>query len=140
LSEGIIRALLAALSVAGLLVSVYLTWSHLRGQTPVCVGGSSGCETVQTSRYAQVLGVPVAMIGIAGFAGLLFSALFRGEMAVLFGLFVALVGVLFSGYLTWLELFVIRAICQWCVASAVLMVGSLFLAALRTRQLGAKRA
>jgi len=137
LSEGFIRALLAALSVAGLLLSAYLTWTHLRGEAPVCVGGGGGCETVQTSRYAEFLGVPVAMVGIAGYAGLLFSALLRGEVGVLSGLFFALVGVLFSGYLTWLELFVIRAICQWCVTSAVLMVGALCLAALRVRRLGA---
>ena len=132
MSEGAIRGLLAALAVAGLLVSAYLTWTHLRSVTPVCVGGSGGCETVQTSRYSEILGVPVAALGLLAYAGLLASALLRDEIWVFGGLFVALVGVLFSGYLTWLELFVIRAVCQWCVASALLMVGALVLAALRT--------
>lgn len=136
--EGGVRFLLAALSVAGLLVSAYLTWSHLRGVVPACVGDSSGCETVQTSRYAEILGVPVAMLGLVGYAGLLSSTLLKGEAGVLFGLFVALVGVLFSGYLTWLELFVIRALCQWCVVSAVLMVGSLLLAALRVKRFASR--
>jgi uncharacterized membrane protein len=135
-SERSTRALLAALSVAGLLVSAYLTWTHLRGVAPVCVGGTSGCGTVQTSRYSEILGVPVAALGLAGYASLLLSALLKGEAGVFFGLFVALVGVLFSGYLTWLELFVIEAICQWCVVCATLMVASLFFAALRVRHLG----
>jgi uncharacterized membrane protein len=132
-SDRVLRLLLAALSVAGLLISAYLTWNHLRGLAPACVGDSSGCETVQTSRYSAILGVPVAALGLAGYAGLLSSVLLKGEGGVLFGLFVALVGVLFSGYLTWLELFVIGAICQWCVTSAVLMVGSLLIAALRIK-------
>jgi uncharacterized membrane protein len=130
-SEGVLRALLAALAVAGLLVSAYLTWTHLRGVVPVCVGGSSGCETVQTSRYSEVLGVPVAALGLLAYAGLLASALMRGGLWAALGLFVALVGVLYSAYLTWIELFVIRAVCQWCVVSALLMLAALPLAALR---------
>ena len=60
-------------------------------------------------------------------------AVFRGEKAAVSGAFVALVGVLFSAYLSYLELFVLRAICQWCVASAVLVVAYLVLGALRLR-------
>jgi uncharacterized membrane protein len=135
LNERSIRVLLAVLSVVGLLVSAYLTWVHLRGVAPVCLAGSGGCETVQASRYAEILGVPVAALGLAAYAGLLFSVLLRGEVGVLLGLFVALVGVLFSAYLTWLELFVIHAICQYCVLSAILMVASLTLALVRARQL-----
>ncbi len=125
------RSPLALLAVAGALISAYLTWSYLRGITPVCVGGSSGCETVQTSRYAEILGIPVASLGLLAYAGLLGSALVRHERAALFGLLIALVGTLFSAYLTYLEIFVIGAFCQWCVASATLMVASLLLTALR---------
>ncbi len=139
MSDRSLRLLLAALSVAGFLISPYLTWSYLWGVVPACVGDSSSCETVQTSRYSAILGVPVAALGLAGYAGLLSSALLKGEGGVFFGLFVALVGVLFSGYLTWLELLVIRAFCQWCVASAVLMAGSLLLAAFRVKRLAASR-
>ena len=102
------------------------------------MGGSAGCEVVQTTRYSEILGVPVAALGLAGYADLLTSALLRGEGMVLFGLFVTLVGVLFSGYLTWLELFVIEAICQWCVASAVQMAGSLLFAAFRVKRLASR--
>jgi uncharacterized membrane protein len=82
--------------------------------------------------------VTVAALRLAGYAGLVTSALLKGEDVILFGLFVALVGVLFSGYLTWLKLFEIEAICQWFVASAVLMAGSLLLAALRVRRLASR--
>jgi uncharacterized membrane protein len=130
-SEQSLRVLLAAVAAAGLLVSAYLTWSQLRGVAPACVGSGSGCETVQTSRYAEILGFPVAALGLLAYAGLLLSAAIGGERSALFGLFVALVSVLFSAYLTYLELFVIGAICQWCVASAVLVVAALILTALR---------
>lgn len=135
MNERSLRVLLAALSVAGVLISAYITWTHLRGVAPVCMGISGGCETVQTSRYSEILGVPVAALGLAGYVGLLFSALLRGEGGVFLGLFFALVGVFFSAYLTWLELFVIHAICQWCVSSAALMVASLILTAVRFRRL-----
>ena len=102
MSEGCTRALLAALALAGLLVSVYLMRSHLLGVAPACVGGSGGCETVQMSRYFEILGVPVAVLGLAAYAGLLFSALLQSGGGYFFGLLVALVGVLFSVYLTWL--------------------------------------
>jgi uncharacterized membrane protein len=121
------------LAATGLLMSAYLTWVHFRGLTPICFSGSGGCETVQASRYSEILGVPVATLGLAAYAGLL-SFLLRGEVGVLFGLFVALVGALFSAYLTWLELFVIHAICQWCVTSAVLMAASLVLTVIRARR------
>ena len=96
----------------------------------MCVGGGGGCETVQASRYATVAGVPVAVLGIAGYASLLVSAVMRGEAGVYLGFMISLVGTLFSAYLTYLEVFVIHAICQWCVASAAIMVSALVCASL----------
>jgi uncharacterized membrane protein len=125
-----LRVVLGMLAAAGLLLSAYLTWVHFAHVAPVCVGGSGGCETVQSSRYATVLGVPVAVLGLVGYAGLLFSAVLRGELGVYLGFMIALVGTLFSAYLTYLEVFVIHAICQWCVASAAIMVAALICAAL----------
>jgi uncharacterized membrane protein len=133
LGEGGLRGLLAAVSVAGLAVSLYLTWVYAAGAAPVCAGDGQGCETVQSSPYSSLLGVPITALGLLGYAGLLVSAAFRGFIVALSGLFLALLGTLFSGYLTWLELFVIEAICQWCVASAALMAVALVLAALRLR-------
>jgi uncharacterized membrane protein len=124
------RVLLGALAIVGLLISAYLTWVHYMGVAPVCVGGKGGCETVQTSSYATIFGVPVAVLGLVGYAGLLFSALLRGEAGVYLAFLVALVGTLFSAYLTYLELFVIHALCQWCLASAAIMVAALLSASL----------
>ena len=135
MSERITRVLLVVLAVVGLLMSSYLTWVHLMGRSPVCLAGSGGCETVQSSRYAEILGIPVAALGIGGYTGLLLSGLLRGEGGALLGLFVALVSVLFSAYLTYLELFVIYAICQWCVASAVLMSAAFVLCVIRVGRL-----
>jgi len=97
--------LIIVLAVAGLLMSAYLTWVHLLGLSPVCLAGNSDCETVQSSRYAEILGVPVAALGVGGYAVLLLSALLRGEGGALLGLFVTLISVIVSAYLMYLELF-----------------------------------
>jgi uncharacterized membrane protein len=125
-----LRFVLGALAAVGLLISTYLTWVHYMGVVPVCIGGSGGCETVQSSSYATILGVPVAVVGLVGYSGLLFSASLRGEVGVYLGFLGALVGTLFSAFLTYLEVFVIHAICEWCVASAAVMVAALICAAI----------
>jgi uncharacterized membrane protein len=133
LREGRIRALLGAVSVVGIALSLYLTWTYAIGSSPACLGGSGGCETVQSSPYSRLLGIPVAALGLGGYAALLVSAALRGVVGILSGLFLALLGALYSGYLTWLEVFVIEALCQWCLASAALMVAALILTTLRLR-------
>ncbi len=139
MSERSTRVLLAGLSVAGLLMSTYLTWVHIRGVAPICLSGSGGCETVQASRYAEILGVPVAALGVGGYVGLFFAAVLRGEVGVLLGLFISLISILFSGYLTYLELFVIYAVCQWCVTSAGLMTLAFVLSVIRIDRLRKQR-
>ena len=134
--DNALRGPLGGLAVVGIAVSAYLTYNHLAGTAPVCVGGSGGCGAVQASRYSEVLGVPVAVIGVFGYAAMLLSALIRTERAAVFGLFFALTGALYSAYLTYLELFVLRAICQWCVASALVVFAYLILASLRLKRTG----
>jgi len=108
----------AALSVIGAAIAGYLTWVHVAELQPYCVGGGGACERVQSSPYAKLAGVPVAAIGLAGYLAVLASLLLRDRSVTAF---LALVGAGFSAYLTYLELAVIDAICQWCVASAVVM-------------------
>jgi uncharacterized membrane protein len=115
-----LRLAMAVVGVAGLAIAGYLTWTHYAGIRPVCLA-SGGCERVQTSSYAHLAGVPVALIGIAGYAAILATVALRGETVLVLSALAALVGFGFSAYLTYLELFEIEAICQWCVASAVLM-------------------
>ena len=120
------------LVLAGIGVAGYLTYVHYAGIDPVCTGGGGGCHTVQASDYAELAGIPVAVIGLAGYLALAASLLVPGEPGRAAGMGLALAGAGFSLYLTYLELFVIDAICQWCVASAVLMIT---LAALTTARM-----
>jgi uncharacterized membrane protein len=108
----------AALSVLGATIAGYLTWVHFAELEPYCVGGTGGCERVQSSRYAELAGVPVAVIGLGGYLAVLASLALPDHSVTAF---LALVGAGFSAYLTYLELAVIDAICQWCVASAIVM-------------------
>jgi uncharacterized membrane protein len=133
------RLVLLVLAVLGFLISAYLTWTHFAGLAPVCTGNGHGCETVQSSRYAQVLGVPVALLGLIAYSGLIFSVAVWREIGIYLGLLISLVGTLFSAYLTYLEIFVIGALCQWCLASAAIMVAALVCTALATRVMTQKR-
>ena len=99
----------------------YLTYVHYEGLKVVCLSGGGGCETVQASRYAEIGGLPVAVLGLVGYFAILGSLLVPGELGRAGGFAIALVGFCFSMYLTYRELFTIHAICQWCVASATLM-------------------
>jgi uncharacterized membrane protein len=125
-----LRVVAIAISVLGIAIAGYLTYVHYAGLHPLCLS-SGGCERVQSSHYAKVAGVPVAVIGLAGYAAILGSLLVRGEAGLAGTALFALVGFGFSAYLTYLELFKIHAICQWCVASAVLMTGIAALAVTR---------
>lgn len=122
---------IALLIVAGIGVSGYLTYVHYADIDPVCAGGSGGCHIVQASDYAELFGVPVAALGLAGYIGLAVSLFIPGELGRMVGMALALIGAGFSLYLTYLELFVIDAICQWCVASAVIMILLAILTTLR---------
>jgi uncharacterized membrane protein len=112
---------IAAVSLVGVGIATYLVYVHYAGIQPFCVSGGGGCEKVQTSDYAKLAGIPVAVLGLAGYLAILGSLLVRGDRGRLAGAAIALSGFGFSMYLTYREIFTIKAICQWCVASAVLM-------------------
>ena len=116
-----LRLATALVCVLGLAVAGYLTYVHYAELEPLCVGGAGGCEKVQSSDYAELAGIPVALLGVIGYALILVSLWVPGEAGLASGALLALVGFGFSLYLTWAELFEIDAICQWCVVSAVLM-------------------
>jgi len=127
--------LAALLALVGLFVALYLTLYKIGviGEL-VCAAGS--CETVQTSRWAIFLGAPVAAWGVGYYVVVLAMAIAgtseRWEDAPGLPLAMLLLtgwGALFSLWLTWLELFVIHAICQWCVGSATIAV-ALFIVSL----------
>jgi len=131
MSERAIRFTSATLATAGAAIACYLLYVRSTGGTLACVTG--GCDTVQHSSYSELLGVPVAALGLAGFLGLLGAALVRGEVARLTQATLALAGFFFGVYLLYVQLLVIDAICQWCVASDLLTTAIAALALLRLR-------
>jgi uncharacterized membrane protein len=121
LDEGSLRIVATFVAAVGTGVAVYIAIADSGGGSPVCLGGGHGCATVANSSYSHLLGINVAIFGVVGYVLLLVAAIGRGDIARMGGFVVSLGGFGFSLYLTYLELFVIEAICQWCVASAVLM-------------------
>jgi uncharacterized membrane protein len=132
-----LRRLGLGLAVAGIGVAGYLTWVHYADLETVCVGGGGGCERVQSSEYAELAGIPVALLGLVGYLAIAAAIALPGEAARMAAALLALAGAGFSLYLTYLELFEIDAICQWCVASAVLMCALAVVTLLRLRDTGA---
>jgi uncharacterized membrane protein len=118
--EDRLRLAASVVCVLGLGVAGYLTVVHYAGTTPAC-GITHGCATVQSSSYAKLAGVPVALLGVLGYAAILVALWVPGELALQAAAAMAVAGLGFSCYLTYRELFDIDAICQWCVASQVLM-------------------
>jgi uncharacterized membrane protein len=121
-SDRALRTTGLVLTVLGIGIAGYLVYIHYAGIEPVC-NIAHGCHKVQTSKYADLAGVPVALLGLIGYVTLLGALLAPGESARMLAALVALVGFGFSAYLTYRELFTIDAICQWCVGSAILMTG-----------------
>ena len=123
------RQAIVLLALVGLLVATYL-WLYKIGVLGELKCGTGSCEYVQTSRFAELLGVPVAFYGVAGYATLLVVGLATLEgpfaadrrLTVLLAA-LATMGFAFTLYLTYVELFVLHAICRWCVASAAIMTG-----------------
>jgi uncharacterized membrane protein len=130
MTERTLHRALLILTFVGIGIAGYLTYVHYEGLSPICAVGH-GCEKVQQSKYAKVSGVPVPILGLIGYVAILCSLLVRGELARLATAAMAYGGVVFSGYLTYLELFRIHAICQWCAGSAVVMTIIAVLATIR---------
>jgi uncharacterized membrane protein len=132
--------LMVLLTVAGLSVSAYLMWGYTTPGVSLACGDSSGCETVKNSVYASLMGIPLPLLGLGAYSAILFILILHGRFVAygsgwsaytslaLFG--VSLTGVLYSAYLTYLELFVIEAICRWCVASAIIIAAIFVLSTL----------
>ena len=122
---------LALLSLPGMGASAYLTYSHYVDEPTACAGIGS-CEYVQTSEYSDVAGVPVALMGLGYFIAIALLATARLlrfqpalDWATPAAFTMAVGGTAFVAYLTFVELFVIDAICPWCVAVAVMTAISL---------------
>lgn len=125
------------LAVLGLGVALYMSYAELTGQETSCPGGTENtgsaseiavnCGFVQNSIYAHFLGIPVAIMGVAGYLAILAVWLLENRLGglkeyapiLVFGM--ALFGFLFSAYLTYTELGIMYTVCTWCLTSALLM-------------------
>jgi len=113
-----------AVSVIGIAISIYMTIFKLTNNNAMCLG-NGGCSTVNASRYSEIYDIPVAVFGLVGYFAIV-AALFLEARVKIFKEYgnllacgMSLTGVLFTAYLTYLEIYVIKAICPFCVASAV---------------------
>ena len=131
-----IEITLVALAIIGLLVSVYMTIYKITSNDSMCIG-SKDCSVVNQSRYAEIYGIPVAVFGILGYAAILAVLLLErnpgffkqnGTM-LLFGL--SLTGFLFTLYLVFLEIAIIKAYCPFCITSQVAMTFIFILSVIR---------
>lgn len=114
-------------AIAGVIDSVYLTWIKLTGSYATC-GPIGNCEAVNSSRYAEIAGIPIALIGIFGYLAIIAVVVLEtrlpdqkeGLRLAFFGF--TLTGTIYSAYLTYVEIAVLNAVCPYCVVSAVLML------------------
>ena len=120
---------LLLLAAAGTAIATYLTWVALSDEQDVACGPLGDCHTVQSSEFAEIAGVPIAILGLGMYVALLAMTAARRWMGAgaprafaVWSLTLAASGVGYSAYLTYLELFEIDAICAWCVGSAVVVL------------------
>jgi uncharacterized membrane protein len=124
------------IAVIGLADAAYLTYVHYHGFSAlVCAGSSHGhssCETVQSSVWSKVAGIPVALLGLIGYLMLLGSLFVRGELGRATGFMVALIGFGFSAYLTFREAVSLHGTyCEWCLGSATCLTVLMVLTGIR---------
>lgn len=133
MSDRVLRVGAVLFALAGVAIAGYLTWVHYSGARALCIVGG-GCETVQSSSYATLGGVPVALLGLIAYSAVVVLVAWDSPSARLGAAAIALVGVVFSAYLLALQLFVIDAFCVWCLANDLVVAPALaVLTALRLR-------
>lgn len=125
-------------AIVGLVDSIYLTWIKVADKTAAC-SNIGDCEAVNNSQYSEIAGIPIALLGASAFLLILIVLILERrwpEQTVnlrlgIFGL--SLTGTLYSGYLTYLEIAILRAICPFCVVSAIAIFVLLIVGLFRLR-------
>ncbi|MGH3065861.1 MAG: vitamin K epoxide reductase family protein [Gaiellaceae bacterium] len=124
MSDPALRRAASIVALVGMAIAGYLSWVHYADGAAVCVVGGS-CEKVQESEYAAIAGLPVAVLGLAACGTILALIAWDAPGARLTAAALSLVGLLFGVYLLVIQLFVIDAICVWCLANDVLIAPAL---------------
>ena len=132
-TDGRLRAAIALVALAGAAVAAYLVYARYTHTQIACTTG--GCETVQHSKYARIGGVPVAVLGLAAYLAIFATALSARVEAAAIGAAIALGGLAFAIYLIVIQVAVIDAICQWCLASDAILAVLAVLTVERLRRL-----
>ena len=127
-SDRALRVGVAAVAATGAAVAGYLTYVHYRPAALICTGGG-GCETVQESSYAELAGIPVALLGLCAYLVILALVAWDAPIARTLAAGIALSGVGFAVYLVALQAFVIDAWCVWCLVNDLAVVPLLALLA-----------
>ena len=136
MNDRALRIALFVVSAVGVGVAAYLTYVHYQPAALICTS-SGGCEAVQDSKYAVLAGIPVAALGLAAWIAALVLTIWNSEFARTLTAALALGALAFAAYLVILQVFVIDAICIWCMVNDVLLVPTLaVLALLRLRAEG----
>lgn len=140
INNQIINRVIFILSLVGIMVSGYLLYTYVANTPIVCA--NTGCETVRESPYSYFLGVPLPAFGLIFFISILILSFLRttldkidhSHLASRLIFVASLVGVVISAYLTYLEAFVIRAYCTWCIVSAIVVSGIFILSVIELRR------
>jgi uncharacterized membrane protein len=114
-------------SIIGLLDAGYLSYAKITETNLYCTPGLGNCATVNASQWSTIFGIPVAFLGFASYLAILLLMIFGKKIRIValyqhyLFFFITLVGVLFSGYLTYIEAAVLHTYCQWCILSAAMI-------------------
>ncbi len=121
-NETTLRYAAIALCALGLLIAGYVAFTAvILKELPQCVGGGGGCAVVENSKYSKIAGIHISIFGLIGYMLIIVASVMKGDRARIAAFVLTLGGFGFSLYLTYLELWEILYICQWCIGSAVLM-------------------
>ena len=121
MSDRALRAAVGLVALAGIAVAGYLTYVHYQPEALICTAGG-GCETVQDSSYAELVGIPVALLGLLAYLAVLALVVWDSELARTLTAAIALTAAGFAVYLIVLQAFVIDAWCVWCLVNDLVIV------------------
>jgi uncharacterized membrane protein len=115
--ERYLRFAVALLALIGAGIAGYLTYTHFKGSPPVCL--TSGCEVVQNSRWSELFGIPIALLGMLTYLSIVATTLVRHPRAKQVGAMIALTALGFNAYLLYIQAYEIGRYCTWCVANEI---------------------
>jgi uncharacterized membrane protein len=117
MTERYLRVAVAALALIGAGIAGYLTYTHFKGSPPVCL--TSGCEVVQNSRWSELFGIPIALLGMLTYLSIVATTLVRLPLSKQVGAMIALAALGFNAYLLYIQAYEIGRYCTWCVSNEI---------------------